>query len=223
VTKPLNPHKSFVGKIIYREKQLHTRLYVKRGRWVYEGSRLELQVRNRELSNKALLRACLGSDSLFPLVAELRATKKACSEAQTAERHTIILFLSCVTTNPFLAVEVCYGPPKLGQVVVHTADVVPLTSNSEAYRGARRPVSFGMAGSVGVCGLLTDGQTYPKTFGGKLKQIAVSDVICGRYPPPAGCIQHYGKALSAGTLVWWTILWGTQWGQLDSCEAPVAA
>ena len=142
------------------------------------------------MSNKALLRACLGSDSLFPLVAELQATKKACSEAQTAERHTIILFLSCVTTNPFLAVEVCYGPPKLGQVAVHTADVVPLTSNSEAYRGARRPVSFGMAGSVGVCGLLTDGQTYPKTFGGKLKQIAVSDVICGRYPPPAGCINY---------------------------------
>jgi hypothetical protein len=119
---------------------------------------------------------------------------------QTAERQTIILFLGCVTTNLFLAVEACYGPPKLGQVMVHTADVVSLTSNSEACRGTRRPVSFGMAGSVGVCGLLTDGQTYPKTFGGKPKQIAVSDVICGRYPPPAGCMQHCGKAPSAGTL-----------------------
>jgi len=98
------------------------------------------------LSNKALLRACLGSDSLFPLVAEVRAPKKACLEVQTAEKHTIILFLSCVTTNPFLAVEACYGPPKLGQVVVHTADVVPLTSNSEACRGARRPVSFSIGG-----------------------------------------------------------------------------
>jgi len=142
---------------------------------------------------------------------------------QTAERQTIILFLGCVTTNLFLAVEACYGPPKLGQVVVHTADVVSLTSNSEACRGTRRPVSFGMAGSVGVCGLLTDGQTYPKTFGGKPKQIAVSDVICGRYPPPTGCMQHCGKASSAGTLVWRTTLWGTQWGQLDSCRVPVVA
>ena len=165
----------------------------------------------------------MGSDSLFPLVAELRAPKRLAWEAQTVERQTIILFLSCVTTNLFLAVEACYGPPKLGQVVVHTADVGSLTSNSEAYRGVRRLVSFGLAGSVGVCGLLTDGQTYPKIFGGKLKQIAVSNVICGRHPPPAGCIRHCGKALSAGTLVWWTILWGTQWGQLDSCKVPVAA
>jgi hypothetical protein len=128
-----------------------------------------------------------------------------------------------VTTNPFLAVEACCGPPKLGQVVVHTADVVPLTSNSEAYRGARRPVSFGMAGSVGVCGLLTDGQTYPKTFGGKPKQIAVSDVICGRHPPPTGCMWHCGKAPGAGTLVWRTILWelsGGNWIVVRSLLQP---
>jgi hypothetical protein len=111
-------------------------------------------------------------------------------EAQTAKRQTITLFLGCVTTNPFLAVEACYGPPTLGQVVVHTADVAPPTSNSEAYRSVRRPVSRGMAGSVGACGLLTDGQTYPQTVGGKPKQIAVLDVICGRYPPPTGCMWH---------------------------------
>ena len=80
-----------------------------------------------------------------------------------------------------------------------------------------------MAGFVGVCGLLTDGQTYPQTFGGKPKQIAVSGVICGRYPPPAGCMWHCEKAPGAGTLVSRTILWGTQWGQLDGCEVSVVA
>ena len=36
-------HKTFVGKISIGQKQLHARFYVKRGRWVYEGSRLELK------------------------------------------------------------------------------------------------------------------------------------------------------------------------------------
>ena len=92
--------------------------------------------------------------------------EKAVSYHRLVKRQTITLFPSYVTTNLFLAVKACYGPLKLGQVVVHTANVVPLTLNSEACRGARRPASSGMAssgmaGSVGVCGLLTDGQIYP--------------------------------------------------------------
>ena len=54
-----------------------------------------------------------------------------------------------------------------------------------------------------------------KTLGGKPKPITVSDVIGRRYPPPEGCMlyseQHYGACPALGR----TILWGTQWGQLD--------
>ena len=60
----------------------------------------------------------------LPLVAELQALKKAClGSAKLPNGKTITLFLGCVTTNPFLAVGACYGPPTLGQVAVHTADV----------------------------------------------------------------------------------------------------
>ena len=47
--------------------------------------------------------------------------------------------------------------------------IPPVALRHPAYytcRSAQQPVSFGMVGSVGVCGLLTNGQTYPKTFGG---------------------------------------------------------
>jgi hypothetical protein len=43
VTKPVSPQKTFGGKTSIGQKQLHARFYVKRGRWVYEGSRLELK------------------------------------------------------------------------------------------------------------------------------------------------------------------------------------
>jgi hypothetical protein len=55
--------------------------------------------------------------------------------AITTKRQTI-LFPSYVTINLFLAVKACYRPLKLGQVVVHTTNIAPLTLNSKAYRGA---------------------------------------------------------------------------------------
>ena len=48
-------------------------------------------------------------------------------------------------------------------------------------------------------------------------------MTCGRYPPPVGCMSHYATVPSTRLSVWRTILWGTQWGQLDSGKRPVVA
>lgn len=66
-----------------------------------------------------------------------------------------------------------------------------------AASSARCPVSFGLAGVDGVCGLVADGYTYPKTLGGKPKLITASGVISERYPPPEGRISHPVMAPSA--------------------------
>ena len=43
-----------------------------------------------------------------------------------------------------------------------------------------------------------------------------SGVTGGRYPPPEGRMLYPVKALAARSVVSRTVLWGTQWGQLDS-------
>ena len=73
---------------------------------------------------------------LGSLVAELQASKRACLGSANCLNGKLLLCSLVMTTNLFLAVEACYGPLTLGQVVVHTTDVVPLTLNSKACRGA---------------------------------------------------------------------------------------
>jgi len=54
-----------------------------------------------------------------------------------------------------------------------------------------------LAGIDGVCGLVADGYTFPKTLGGKPKLITASGVISERYPPPEGLILHLAMASHA--------------------------
>jgi hypothetical protein len=69
--------------------------------------------------------------------------------------------------------------------------------------------------SVDYCPM---GITICQTFGGKPMQSSGSAVDCGRYPPLEGPISHSGMALRRLTSVRWTVLWGTQWGQLDDLQ-----
>lgn len=54
-----------------------------------------------------------------------------------------------------------------------------------------------------------------KTFGGKPKPIAVSGRDGWTVSSSCGLYVTLGDSLRAGTNVWRTDLWGTQWGQLD--------
>ena len=65
VTISVPPRKSFVGKILIGQKQLHTSFYVKRGRWVYEGSGLELKKKKRRGTLIVLVDCRVSSSSLF--------------------------------------------------------------------------------------------------------------------------------------------------------------
>jgi hypothetical protein len=82
--------------------------------------------------------------------------------------------------------------------------------------GARRPVSFGLAGSDGVCGLLPDGYHYSLDIWGQAYADIRFGVVCERFPPLEGLISHSAIGLQCLSSVRWTVLWGTQWGQMDS-------
>lgn len=70
------------------------------------------------------------------------------------------------------------------------AEPIVTTSNWELEGKCLTTGPFRGAGSDGVCGLLADGQPYPKTFGGKLEPVSASGVTGEGYPPPAACISH---------------------------------
>ncbi len=78
----------------------------------------------------------------------------------------------------------------------------------------RRPIGS-LIGFVGVCGLLTDGQPYPKTFGGRLEPASVARRGRRRVPSSCGvyitiCLLS-GRSLevdylvgnSVGAIGWW--------------------
>jgi|SRR5579871_3379197 len=65
--------------------------------------------------------------------------------------------------------------------------------------------------------------TIHKTFGGKPKPVAAPSVTGGKYPPLEGLMLYAAEAPVAEAVVSRTVLWGTQWGQLDGLWEPVVA
>lgn len=78
------------------------------------------------------------------------------------------------------------------------------------------PGQLRLAGNVGACGSLADGQSYPQTLGGQPELVAVP----GR--DRRGVSSSCGAHLAPGDFeasVRGTVLWGTRWGQLDGVSA----
>jgi hypothetical protein len=71
------------------------------------------------------------------------------------------------------------------------------------------------AGTDVDCGSLADGQHSYETFGGKLRLVTAS----GRdLPWASSSLAAYivvRKGLAALAFLWWMVVWGTQWGQMD--------
>jgi nitrogen fixation-related uncharacterized protein len=62
-----------------------------------------------------------------------------------------------------------------------------------------------------------------KTFGGRPKLVTAPGVTGGKVSSSGGMYAILCLVLWCLITVWWTILWGIQWGQLDDPVGPVVA
>ena len=151
------------------------------------------------------------------MVARLRAWISTHSHQPTQPTNTNCTIIACLPTQSYSpAVGERSHPGRTGGRTLAEAEN-PRTSHSLGlwtHPTTRQLRHGGLCWSLWINGRWL--YLIHQTFGGKPRQVAVSDVTCDRYPPPAGCMPHCMTAPSARGRVWWTTLWETQWGQMDS-------
>ena len=121
----------------------------------------------------------------------------------------------CENTNPMLIDGCGLVPPTSAEVVRFTRSSslrkVPEDLSASAWRALMESVDYCPMGNISI----RQSGVSPS------RQPSFGTWLCGRYPPPEGLISHSMTVLTRPTSVRWTVLWGTQWGQLDGRQDPV--